>query len=129
MNSLYGPNKLKLGIFCSNVSGGGTATTADGALEMTWPNTLEIAVAADQAGMEALVPVARWKGFGGPTNFNGAAFETYTWAAGLAAATSQITLFSTSHVLTTHPIVAAKMSATIDHISNGRFALNVVCGW
>jgi alkanesulfonate monooxygenase SsuD/methylene tetrahydromethanopterin reductase-like flavin-dependent oxidoreductase (luciferase family) len=38
-------------------------------------------------------------------------------------------LFSTSHVLTTHPIVAAKQSATIDHISNGRFALNVVCGW
>jgi len=96
---------------------------------MTWPNTLDIAVAADQAGFEALVPVARWKGFGGPTNFNGAAFETYTWAAGLAAATRQISLFSTSHVLTTHPIVAAKMSATIDHISNGRFALNVVCGW
>jgi FMNH2-dependent dimethyl sulfone monooxygenase len=45
------------------------------------------------------------------------------------AATRQIVLFSTSHVLTTHPIVAAKQAATIDHISNGRFALNVVCGW
>ena len=69
------------------------------------------------------------EGFWGPTNFNGSAFETYTWAAGLAAATTHISLFSTSHVLTTHPIVAAKQSATIDHISNGRFALNVVCGW
>jgi alkanesulfonate monooxygenase SsuD/methylene tetrahydromethanopterin reductase-like flavin-dependent oxidoreductase (luciferase family) len=129
MNSLLNDNKLKLGVFAANVSHGGTATTAEGTLEMTWPNTLAIALAADRAGFEALVPVARWKGFGGPTNFNGSAFETYTWAAGLAAATQQISLFSTSHVLTTHPIVAAKQSVTIDHISNGRFALNVVCGW
>jgi len=129
MNPLFNTNTFKLGIFAGNVSHGATATTAEGTLEMTWPNTLEMALAADRAGLEALVPVARWKGFGGPTNFNGSAFETYTWAAGLAAATSHIGLFSTSHVLTTHPIVAAKQSATIDHISNGRFALNVVCGW
>ena len=28
-----------------------------------------------------------------------------------------------------HPVAVAKMGATIDHISNGRFALNVVAGW
>ena len=60
---------------------------------------------ADRAGIEALVPVARWKGFGGKTNFNGTCFETYTWAAGLAAATRQVAVFSTSHVPTVHPIV------------------------
>jgi alkanesulfonate monooxygenase SsuD/methylene tetrahydromethanopterin reductase-like flavin-dependent oxidoreductase (luciferase family) len=129
MNALFNANRLKLGVFGTNCSHGCTATTAEGTLEMDWPNTLEVAQLADQAGIEALVPIARWKGFGGPTDFNGAAFETYTWAAGLAAATEQIALFSTSHVLTTHPIVAAKQAATIDHISNGRFALNVVCGW
>jgi dimethylsulfone monooxygenase len=129
VNALFNANKLKLGVFGTNCSYGCTATTAEGTLETTWPNTLEIAQIADEAGMEALVPIARWKGFGGPTDFNGAAFETYTWAAGLAAVTKQIALFSTSHVLTTHPIVAAKQAATIDHISNGRFALNVVCGW
>jgi alkanesulfonate monooxygenase SsuD/methylene tetrahydromethanopterin reductase-like flavin-dependent oxidoreductase (luciferase family) len=129
MNALFNANRLKLGVFGTNCSHGCTATTAEGTLEMDWPNTLEVARLADEAGIEALVPIARWKGFGGPTDFNGAAFETYTWAAGLAAATEQIVLFSTSHVLTTHPIVAAKQAATIDHISNGRFALNVVCGW
>ena len=36
---------------------------------------------------------------------------------------------ATSHVPTVHPIVAAKQAATIDHISNGRFALNLVMGW
>jgi hypothetical protein len=37
--------------------------------------------AAEAAGIEALVPVARWRGFGGATNFNHRSFETLTWAA------------------------------------------------
>jgi FMNH2-dependent dimethyl sulfone monooxygenase len=126
---LFNENKLKLGVFGLNVSNGCAATTAEGHFETTWPNTLEVAKLADEAGLEALVPVARWKGFGGPTNFNGSCFETYTWAAGLAGSTSQAEVFSTSHVPTVHPVVAAKQGTTIDHISNGRFALNVVCGW
>ena len=38
-------------------------------------------------------------------------------------------MFATSHVPTIHPIVAAKQATTIDHITGGRFALNIVCGW
>jgi alkanesulfonate monooxygenase SsuD/methylene tetrahydromethanopterin reductase-like flavin-dependent oxidoreductase (luciferase family) len=38
-------------------------------------------------------------------------------------------VFSTSHVLTIHPIMAAKQATTIDHITGGRFALNIVTGW
>jgi dimethylsulfone monooxygenase len=129
VNLLFGPNKLKLGVFGANLGGGCVATQAPRGLPATWPATLDIATAADEAGFEALVPVARWKGFGGPTNFSGDSFETYTWAAGLAAQTHSLTPFATSHVPTIHPIVAAKQAATIDHVSQGRFALNVVCGW
>jgi len=85
-NALFNDNRLKLGVFGLNVSNGCAATTAEGHLQPTWQNNLDIAVMADRAGIEALVPVARWKGFGGKTNFNGTCFETYTWAAGLAAA-------------------------------------------
>jgi dimethylsulfone monooxygenase len=49
-------------------------TTAGGRLETTWPDTKMICTTADRAGFEALVPVARWKGFGGKTNFNGTCF-------------------------------------------------------
>lgn len=126
---LSGPNKLKFGVFGANLGGGCVATQAPRGLPATWPATSEIALLADRAGFEALVPVARWKGFGGPTNFSGDSFETYTWAAGLGAETQHITPFATSHVPTIHPIVAAKQAATIDHITQGRFALNVVCGW
>src|SRR5207237_4189263 len=83
----------------------------------------------DAMGFELALPVARWRGFGGTTDFNGESFETYTWAAGLAQATKSIMVAATSHVPTVHPIVAAKQAATIDHISNGRFALNLVMGW
>ena len=128
-NALFNDNRLKLGTFCTNISGGGAISTIDGTYQATWPETVRISQIADDAGFEALVPVARWRGFGGKTNFNGRNFETYTWAAGLGALTHTTTVFSTSHVPTIHPIVAAKQATTIDHISGGRFALNVVCGW
>jgi dimethylsulfone monooxygenase len=128
-NPLLNDNALKLGLFGLNVSNGCAITTAPGALQTSWPTTLELSMIADRDGYEALVPVARWRGFGGETNFNGTNFETYTWAAGLGQATEQICVMTTSHVPTVHPIFAAKQGATIDHITDGRFALNVVCGW
>jgi alkanesulfonate monooxygenase SsuD/methylene tetrahydromethanopterin reductase-like flavin-dependent oxidoreductase (luciferase family) len=75
-------------------------------------------------GFEALVPVGRWRGFEGRTNFAGESFETYTWAAGLAEATERIMVFATSHVPTVHPVLAAKQAADRSH-SSGRFGLNV----
>ena len=128
-NPLVHGNKLKLGLFGLNVSNGCAITTAEGRLEMTWPNTLAICQTADRHGYEALVPVARWRGFGGETNFNGTCFETYTWAAGIGQATNRVAVLTTSHVPTVHPILAAKQATTVDHITNGRFALNIVCGW
>jgi len=47
----------------------------------------------------------------------------------MAGATKYSSVFATSHVPTIHPCLAAKQAGTVDHISNGRFALNIVCGW
>ena len=49
--------------------------------------------------------------------------------AGIAASTSKPAIFATSHISLNHPIVAAKQSTVIDHISGGRYALNIVTGW
>ena len=129
LNPLFNDNKLKLGLFGVNVSNGCAITTAEDRHTVTWPTNLAIAQTADKYGYEAMVPVARWRGFGGESNFNGTNFETYTWAAGLGQATKDICVLTTSHVPTIHPIVAAKQATTVDHITNGRFALNIVCGW
>src|SRR5262249_16151574 len=129
LNPLFNDNKLKLGPFGVNVSNGYAITTVDGRHKVTCPTNLAIAQTADRYGYEALVPVARWRGFGSESNFNGTNFETHTWAAALGQATNDISVLTTSHVPTIHPIVAAKQATTVDHIPNGRFALNIVCGW
>jgi len=128
-NPMFNDQKMKLGLFGTNCSYGLIMSHAPTTYEATWAHTREIAQRADALGFEALVPIARWRGFGGSTNFNGNCFETYTWAAGLAEATENIGIFATSHLATVHPIVAAKAAVTIDHISGGRFGLNLVMGW
>lgn len=129
VGALGNSNKLKLGTFSTNLGQGGTVSTAPGLLPMEWGPVREAALLADRMGLEMLVPVARWKGFGGKTNFGGPSFETITWAAGLAATVQHAAVMATCHVPVVHPILCAKQLATIDHISGGRVGLNVVGGW
>ena len=128
-NPLFSDTPLKLGSFSTNLSGGGTISKMAGLLKAEWPTTLQLAHLADEMNFEAIVPVGRWKGFGGETNFNGEGFEVFAWAAGLSASTSYSSVFATSHIPTVHPLFAAKQAAAIDHIGHGRFALNLVTGW
>lgn len=128
-NPLFGERKLKLGTFCSNVSGGATMSSMDDVLELTWPNTARVTQMADQMSFEAIVPIGRWRGLGGDTDTNRDSFESMTFAAAVGATTTQPTAFATVHVPSLHPVIAAKQATTIDHISGGRFALNIVTGW
>ncbi len=120
-NPLFNDRKLKLGTFSSNLSGGCAISKIDGVLKADWPSTLRLAELSEAMDFEALVPVGRWKGFGGETNFNGEGFESFSWASAIAASTQKGGVFATTHVPTIHPIFAAKMGTTIDHVSKGRF--------
>lgn len=84
---------------------------------------------ADQAGFEFILPVAKWRGFGGESDLWGRSFEVLTHSAAIGALTKQIGIFSTVHVPLAPPAMAAKAIATIDHITHGRAGLNIVCGW
>jgi alkanesulfonate monooxygenase SsuD/methylene tetrahydromethanopterin reductase-like flavin-dependent oxidoreductase (luciferase family) len=126
---LFGGNRMKLGVMAFNCSQGSTITTVPEAWNLDWNDTVEIAQAVDRSGMEAILPVGRWRGYGGPSNFNATTFESFTWAAALGALTSYVTVLATCHVPLVHPLMVAKMSSTIDHVTRGRFALNIVCGW
>jgi alkanesulfonate monooxygenase SsuD/methylene tetrahydromethanopterin reductase-like flavin-dependent oxidoreductase (luciferase family) len=123
------PNRLKLGTFATNASHAGSMTSVEGHFETTWDSVSELAAIADGAGMEAIVSVGRWRGHGGDVDFNGSSYETFTWAAGIGAETKTASVFATCHMPTIHPIRAAKQAVTVDHISRGRFAINLVCGW
>jgi alkanesulfonate monooxygenase len=55
--------------------------------------------------------------------------EAWTSSAALAAATSRIEIITAIKPYLYHPVVLAKMALQIEHISRGRFALNLVNAW
>lgn len=122
-------NPFKFGLFGANCSGGLAFVTVPERWDASWEKNLKLARLADEAGIECLIPVARWKGFGGEVDVNGSTFETIAWATGLLANTRRTTVFGTIHVQMVHPIFAAKQMATADHVGDGRFGVNIVCGW
>jgi len=127
--AVFNDNDMKIGVFATNVGSGALKTKAETSFEPSHEHNVKIASMADEYGMEMLVPLGKWKGFGGETDHGGQNLETYTWAAAMTQHTDYATVFATSHVPTIHPLVAAKQSTTIDHVADGRFALNVVSGW
>src|SRR5262249_11346740 len=123
-NPAFSSRRLKLGTFQTNLDSGCVMSDLDGRLDITWPTTVALAKLAEEMEFEALVPVARWHGFGGLTNPQGAGFEAYTWAAGIAASTSKPGVFATSHLSLNHPIIAAKQAAGVDPLSNASYPLD-----
>ena len=128
-SAMYNRNVLKLGLFASNCSSANAATKVPERWDASWEHNRQLARIADAAGIDFMLPIGRWKGYPGETNFQGSTYETITWACGLLAATERLTVFGTVHAPLVHPVYAAKQMVTADHIGAGRFGLNVVCGW
>jgi dimethylsulfone monooxygenase len=127
--AMYNGNALKIGLFGVNCSGSRTATKVPERWSASWPDCLALARLADDAGIDFMLPIARWKGYGGATDFHGRSLETITWAVGLLGATKHLTVFGTVHAPLFHPLIAAKEFVTADHIGEGRVGVNIVVGW
>jgi alkanesulfonate monooxygenase SsuD/methylene tetrahydromethanopterin reductase-like flavin-dependent oxidoreductase (luciferase family) len=123
------PHRLKIGLFGANCSSGRAVTRIAERWSGSWSDCRRLAQMADAAGIEFMLPIGRWKGYGGETDYQGATLETITWATGLLAHTKRLTAFGTVHAPLIHPVVAAKAMVTADQIGEGRFGLNLVCGW
>jgi dimethylsulfone monooxygenase len=126
---MYNANALKIGIFGANCSSGRSATKVPERWSASWPECLRLARMADAAGVDFMLPIARWKGYGGETDFHGSSLETITWAVGLLGATERMTVFGTVHAPLFHPLIAAKELVTADHVGAGRLGVNLVVGW
>src|ERR1051325_7698394 len=122
--AMYSRNRLKLGLFGANCSSGRAVTRVPERWSGSWADCLSLARMADEAGIEFMLPIGRWKAYGGETDYQGTTFETVTWATGLLAQTQRLTVFGTVHAPLFHPIIAAKQCVTADHVGEGRFGLN-----
>jgi alkanesulfonate monooxygenase SsuD/methylene tetrahydromethanopterin reductase-like flavin-dependent oxidoreductase (luciferase family) len=119
MHPLFNDNKLKLGLFALN-SGGTMMTLAPDRFQADWRRCDEAMRLAGELGIEAMVSLATWS--------ERREFESFTWSAALGARHPGTANITTFHVQLMHPTFVAKAVATLDHITDGRAAINIVAG-
>ena len=126
---------IELSLFAWNVRSGLTASKAvlsdPEHLQdfWEWPRSSQLLREADRIGMDNQVQYGMWTGYGGPSQWNNAGYDFASAAAACAAITERIGIFSTCHVgYKFHPLHVAKIGASIDSISGGRWGLNIVAG-
>ena len=127
--SILATKDFKLGTFSSNCSSGLAVTKIEERWSGSWADNLRLGKLADEVGLDFMLPIARWIGYGGDTNFHESVLDPTVWAAGLLASTKRLNVFATIHTAYNHPIVVAKQMATVDQIGNGRAGINIVAGW
>jgi pyrimidine oxygenase len=116
------------GIFLPVANGGWIVSRNTPLLDGGWAQNRDAAIAAEAAGFDFAMAMGKWRGFGGDTSHWGASLEAVTLMAAIAPLTSRIGLWATMHAILFNPVVAAKMIATLDHVSGGRAGLNIVAG-
>ena len=127
---------LELGVFaptigCMQPQGNSSFMLVSGAEQRTEPTfeyNRRVAEMLDRAGLEVFFMAQRGRGFG-PSDFWGVSLDSITSAAALAMVTNQLKIVSTVHTAFLHPGVLARMGATLDQVSHGRWGLNLVSGW
>ncbi len=120
---------MKFGVFLPNGSNGYLVTKAIPPYLPTWELNKAVTLEAERQGLDFVLSMMKYRGFGGETGFWDACMESFTLMASLASVTERIGLIPTTTVLALHPAYVARMMATLDDVSNGRAGLNIVTGW
>ena len=69
-----------------NCSSGMSVTKIPERWDASWDSNLALSKLLDDAGIDFMLPIARWIGYGGETDFHGGVLETMTWAAAMLQA-------------------------------------------
>lgn len=98
-------------------------------VSITYQANRKLAQLLDRGGLEFFFMAQRGgRGFG-ESRFWSHALDSFTVAAAIADATERLHVISTVHTAFYHPAMVARMGATLDQISRGRWGLNLVSGW
>ncbi len=124
---------LMLGLFLPIQNGGWTPSTAPRGTDWSFNYNARLVVRAEEIGFDLVFGLAQWlgaDGHGGETSYRKNSIDPLLVTSGVAALTRNIILISTVHVLYGwHPLHLAKFGATLDHMSGGRWGLNLVTGF
>jgi FMNH2-dependent dimethyl sulfone monooxygenase len=106
-------------------SGGFVVSDIEQRTEFNFDANVRYIQAAERTGFDyALLPARYFVSHGWPSQF-----EAMTTSAGLTQVTDRINILAALHPGLWHPGIVAKMGATIDHMSGGRWGLNITTGW
>jgi pyrimidine oxygenase len=117
-----------IGLFLPIANGGWIISENTPRIDGGYELNRRAAMLAEQFGFDFLLSMMKWRGFGGKTNHWGTCLESMMLMSALSQVTSRVKLWATVHILLQNPAVAAKMIATLDHVSQGRAGLNIVSG-
>ncbi|MEU7215720.1 dimethylsulfone monooxygenase SfnG [Nocardia iowensis] len=117
--------EIKFAYWVPNVSGGLVTSDIEQRTSWDFAYNKKLAQTAENNGFEYALSQVRY------TASYGAEFqhESTSFSLALLGATERLKVIAAIHPGLWHPAVLAKFGATADHLSNGRFAINVVSGW
>jgi pyrimidine oxygenase len=116
------------GIFLPIGNGGWMLSTTAPHPEATYAWNRRAAIHAENIGLDFIMSMAKWRGFGGITDHWGRSLESMTMMSALAEATRRVKIWATMHANVHNPAIAAKMYTTLQDVSGGRAGMNIVNG-
>jgi FMNH2-dependent dimethyl sulfone monooxygenase len=125
---------MMLGLFLPTQTGGFSQSTFPRGTRWDFDYNRTLTLAAEAYGFDFVFGLQQWLpkgGFGGAAHYRENFLDPFISTVALAPVTSRIITISTVHVLygNWHPLHLARFAATADHISGGRFGLNIVTGY
>ncbi|BAP95860.1 Putative alkanesulfonate monooxygenase [Mycobacteroides abscessus subsp. massiliense] len=116
---------VKFAYWVPNVSGGLVTSTIEQRTDWGYDYNVKLARTAEDNGFEYALTQVRYEASYGAEYQH----ESTSFSLALLLATERLKVIAAVHPGLWQPGVLAKLGATADHLSGGRFAVNVVSGW
>jgi len=104
----------------------GAKTHPDEPVDASYARTRDLLRQAEEVGFDSTLLAEH---IVNPSNGEADVLETWTAASAIAEATERLEIIAAVKPLLFHPGVLAKLALGVDHISGGRFAINLVSAW
>src|ERR1700756_2021389 len=106
--------RYEFGVFLPIAKGGFIISQATPPVDASYALNRRVSILAEELDLDFVMSMAKWRGYGGPTNHWGESLESVVLMAALAEVTKRVKIWCTVHSLLHNPVVAAKMMATLD---------------
>lgn len=125
---------MMIGLFLPTQTGGFSQSKLPRATRWDFEYNKQLTLAAERHGFDFVFGLQQWVGkggYGGEMKYRENFLDPFISTVALGAVTTTMVTISTVHILygNWHPLHLARFAATADHITGGRFGLNIVTGY